>query len=181
MSAHNVARRYANALLQLCADRGKVDEVREHLLGLSQLIQDSAEFRVVLESPIFELPVRHKALRALSEHLKLSDELRSFLLLLADRKRLNVLPQIAEVFDQLADEHLGLLRARVETPVPLAAGQKRELVELLTKRHGKEVRLEERIDESILGGFRLIVGSTVHDATIDARLARLRDTIVREL
>lgn len=181
MSAHNVARRYANALLQLCTDKGTVEEVREHLLGLSGLMRESAEFRVVLESPVFELPVRHKALRALADHLRLSVELRNFLLLLADRKRLRVLPQIAEVFDTLADEHLGLLRARVETPIALSDAHKRELTELLAKRHGKEVRLEERIDESILGGFRLIVGSMVHDATIDARLVRLRDTIVREL
>lgn len=181
MSAHNVARRYANALLMLSVDAGEVEKVREQVAALGQLMRTSAEFRIVMESPVIDLAQRHGVIRAVATSIGLRDSVRNFLLLLADRKRLSVLPQIADVFDDLADEHLGIVRARVETPIKLNPVQEQTLRGLLEKRFGRKVRLEQQLDERILGGFRVAVGSTVIDATVDARLTRLRDTILGEL
>ena len=181
MSAHTVAVRYANALLMIAVEKGTVEQTRTELRVFADRMMESAEFRIVLESPVIDLPQRHAVIRAVAEKGGMSADVRNFLLLLADRKRLAVVPQIAEHLDRLADDHLGILRARVDTPLAMTESQKATLRTLLEKKYGRKVQLAERLDESILGGFRLVVGNTVMDATLDARLARLRETIVNEL
>jgi F-type H+-transporting ATPase subunit delta len=84
------------------------------------------------------------------------------------------LPEIREEYDRLDDEAAGRVRAVATSAVPLSDGDRERLVADLSRRFEKEVRLQTRVDPSILGGLVVQVGDQLIDASVQSRLQQLR-------
>jgi F-type H+-transporting ATPase subunit delta len=103
----------------------------------------------------------------------------TFLRILAEAGRLTGLETILRTFEGLLDERLERVKAVVTTAVPLDAAAQARLTARLTAVTGKQAYLEIRQDPTILGGLITQIGSQVFDGSLRARLARLRDELVR--
>ncbi len=171
-----VARRYARALFQCCADGGQAERVLADL--------ERARGRIVEGGldQIFKDPrvpaARKKAAAALALGPQPDPLSGRFLDLLIDKKRLDVLDPAAEAFARIGLEARGIVPAKVSSARTLAAGDQEKLRAALKKFSGAdEVRLEARVDPGLLGGAVVRVGDMVLDGSLRGGLERIKEVV----
>jgi F-type H+-transporting ATPase subunit delta len=135
-------------------------------------IYDNHAAALFLTSPVEPADKKRAVLRELLPGV--SPEVQRFLAILAHRDRLDLVPEIATVFERLVNEHKGIAVAQVTTAVPIDERQKTQIASKLARRLGKTIVLETRVDPSILGGVVAQVGDDVIDGSVRGRLERLR-------
>jgi F-type H+-transporting ATPase subunit delta len=99
------------------------------------------------------------------------------LVLLAERDRLELLPDLADVYRERVMEHLKVLDAEVTTAGPLGAEEAARLQQRLTASTGRTVTMKTRVDPSIIGGIITRIGSTVYDGSVASQLAALHQRL----
>ena len=173
MRIERSARRYARALFLLAREEGRLERVASDLADLGRLAEASPEFRRLLASPLVPGPRRAGLLRALLEGRADALTLR-FVLFLSERGRAAQLPAAAALFEDLALDHAGVVKAVVESATPLTPAQEQAIGERLGRRLGKRVRTEAEVRPELLGGFRVRIGDALRDFTLRAQLEQLR-------
>ncbi|HYB41741.1 MAG TPA: ATP synthase F1 subunit delta [Candidatus Methylomirabilis sp.] len=180
MRAHEVtASRYAKALFMAAREAGAVTPVGAELEAFAKALEGSEEARAVLSRPWIEAADRRGIATALAVGTGARPLVRDFAGLLAERGRVDHLPEICAAYRALLDEDLGQARAVVRSAVPLAPEAKQQLSGRLAQILGKRIILEEHPDPGLLGGFVAQVGSLILDASLDGQLARLRQRLAR--
>jgi F-type H+-transporting ATPase subunit delta len=174
-----VARRYAKALYGLAREAGHPEPVADELERFAGLLESEHELREVLTWPWVKATAKRTLVVAVAERLELSPLTRRFLALVAQRRRLALLPDIVAAYRGLVDEAAGRVRARVRTAVPLPDGERAALREGLGRRLGRGVLLETEVDPVLVGGFVVEVGSQMLDASIEGRLRALRAVLTK--
>lgn len=174
-----VARRYAKALLALAAAQSRLEPVADELSTFERLLGDEPALRKALTQPWIKAATKRAIVTGVAERLGLSPLARNFLALVAQRRRLELLPDVLAAYRTLVDEAAGRARARVRSAVPLTEAHQAALRERLGRRLGKTVLLETAVDRSLLGGFVAEVGSAILDASLTGQLRALRDQLIR--
>jgi F-type H+-transporting ATPase subunit delta len=170
----SVARRYARALLE-ASTPGAVVGIAERLSALAGLVASNPALDEVARNPAYSRAQRHGILEGLILLLKPeSPTLPNFLRLLVDRHRLTMLPDIARLFRDMADERAGRVRGTVVSAVPLDPQSIRQLEQTLSQVVQKQVVLDTRVDREVLGGVSTQVGSVVYDGTLRTQLDDLK-------
>ena len=103
-----------------------------------------------------------------------SEQMRSFLALLADNRRLALLPEIAGLFEELRAEAERVVKARVTSATALGNGELEGIKAALKKRFGREVEIETSVDASLIGGAVIDAGDVVIDGSLKGKLGRLQ-------
>jgi F-type H+-transporting ATPase subunit delta len=169
-----LAERYAKALFELADERKALDEVANDLRALRGVIEESADFRRLIRSPVLSRPEQAKALAAVAERAGFSQLTRNFLGIAARNRRLFVLPGvIAGYLKELATRR-GEVTAEVTAAKPLTPAQTEAVNEQLRKAIGGKVAVDLRIDPSLIGGLVVKVGSRMVDASLKSKLMRLQ-------
>jgi F-type H+-transporting ATPase subunit delta len=174
----SVARRYARALFEIGAARGKVEAFGTELAELAGTYAGSPELRQTLENPVFKLDQRRAVLERLLPAVAPSPEVRSFALLLLDRRRLVALPDIARAFAEMVDASLGQVRATVTSAQVMDPATQAAVQRALEKRTGKKVLITAGVDPALIGGIVAQVGDLVFDGSLRTRLATLQSRIL---
>ena len=173
MSLAAVGERYARALFELADENGQVEAVTREIGSLAEAYTRSHDLRAVLDNPLVEPEQRAAILRAVAERLGVTRLVLNAVRLLAQRRRLAALPDVARSLVRLADEKMGVVRARVSSATPLSESFRARLVALLEQRTHKRVVLDLTIDPALLAGVITRIGDHVIDGTLDGRLKAL--------
>jgi len=179
MKTSAAARRYARALFGLARETNVLSTVRAELGELADLFAADPTLRGALLTPLHPAAERKAVVSALADAANLSVSLRHFLLFLIDQRRLVDFAAIREEFERLANEASGLVTAEVVSAGPLDERRQDRLRRALSDRTGQEVRLDIRVDPSLLGGAIATVGDTVFDGSLRAQLDRLRANLTK--
>ncbi len=99
------------------------------------------------------------------------------LLLLASRGRLELLPDVLDIYRERLMEHRQVIQAEVTTATPLAPERVSELQQRLAKITGRAVTMTTKVDQTIIGGIVTRIGSTVYDGSVATQLAKVRDRL----
>ncbi len=177
MIAGSIARRYAKALFGLAEQQGRVEAWNDSLQALKQAVEGSADLRDVLSNPVYSREQRRAIVTQLAAAVKLDPEPANLLFLLGDRNRLAYLSAIVDTFRELADQHLGRVRARVTSAVPLEPAAAQAIADQLANKVAAKVIVERSVDPGILGGVVAQVGSLVWDGSVRTQLEALRKTL----
>jgi F-type H+-transporting ATPase subunit delta len=169
-----LAERYAKALFELADDRKALDEVANDLRALRGLIDESADFRRLIRSPVLSRIEQAKAVAALAERADFSVLTRNFLGVAARNRRLFILPAVIAGYLQVLAARRGEVTAEVTAARPLTPVQTEAVNEQLRKAVGGKVAVDLRIDPSLIGGLIVKVGSRMVDASLKSKLARLQ-------
>ena len=172
-----VARRYAKALRTLAAETGRLEPTAGELATFDRLLASEVGLRDVLLRPWVKAATKRTVVTAVAERLGLSPLTRNFLALVAQRRRLPILPEILAAYRALVDEAAGRVRARVRSAAPLADRDRAAIRERLGRRLGTIVLLDTEVDPTLLGGFVAEVGGRVLDASLTGQLTALREQI----
>ncbi|WP_419827752.1 F0F1 ATP synthase subunit delta [Sphingomonas sp.] len=162
--------RYATALFELARDERQLDQAAADLDTVQTMLRESDDFRMLTQSPLIGRADAGKAIAASAAALGLGPIATRFLGVLAENGRLRELPQIIRAFRSLAAKHRGEAHAEVVSAHPLDAAQMGALKDRLRKRFGREVTVDAQIDQSILGGLIVRLGSTQIDGSIRTKI-----------
>ena len=154
-----------------------LDSVRSDVEGLRQALEQSEELAAFVGNRYMSATLRRGALERLFGGRVQSLTL-SFLLLLTERRRTDLLPEMLELFEALCDERSGVISAEVRSAVPLGEDQIGRLRQRLAEISGKEVRLQVEVDPAIRGGAVARIGDTVYDGSVATYLERLHRHLV---
>ena len=165
------AKRYAEAALLLARESGNEEAWSAGLQTMSALFGDP-QARAVLENA--RVPLADK-LKLVEAALAGVDPLvLNLARLLLRRRRTTLGPQIAEAFQELLDEERGISHAVVTTAVPLSEEDVKAVTRRLSELTGRQVIVETRVDEGLLGGLVARIGDRLIDGSTRSRLAALK-------
>jgi F-type H+-transporting ATPase subunit delta len=176
-----VAGRYANALADAVLAPGSgVDSTQTlaHLRGFEQMVESSQELRNVLLSPAISNSKKRAVTSRLAAELQVSPLVRNFLFVVIDRRRADLLGEMAAAFEAAIDERQGVVRAQVQSAAPLNEKQRSVLQQELSRLANKKVRCEFSIDPALIGGVLARIGGTVYDGSVRSQLESLRERLV---
>ena len=172
-----IARPYAEALFATARDQqGGLESWGELLTELAQLASNG-DVRDALSDPRLSVDQRVDLFVGLVKS-PLSDQASNLIRLLVENNRILLLEQIAEQFVLLKHRHQGTALAEITSAYPMSDAQVAELVAGLEKKFGLKLTSAVTVDAGLIGGVRVIVGDQVLDTSVQAQLARMRDTLV---
>jgi F-type H+-transporting ATPase subunit delta len=172
-----IAARYATALFELAKEAGGLPALEADIAVLRGALEDSADFRSLIFSPLYAREAQARAMAALAERMKLSALTANTLALMAEKRRLFVLPQLLEALAERIATEKGEVTAEVTAARKLSDAQQQRLAETLKSVVGREVNINLAVDESIIGGLVVKVGSKMIDTSIASQLARLQNAM----
>ena len=172
-----IAARYATAIFEIAAENNKLAELETNIDDLGAALADSADLRDLISNPIYSREEQKNAITAIAASMKLRPVLRNALALMAENRRLFVLPQLLEQLRGLIAAHKGEVTGEVVSAKPLTDAQVQALSAQLRKSVGKEVKLNTTVDESLIGGLVVKVGSKMIDTSIRSKLASLQNAM----
>ena len=168
------APRYAKALLDALTASGELERTLPLLRALSALPEEEA---VLLGNPTIPVSKRIHALRQALGSPSDQSILGRLVPLLALRRRLGEIGSIARALLELHEIRTGTARGVVRARQPLSSAQVQTLERTLSVA-GSNVQLSQETDPSILGGFRVRLGSTILDATANNQLNQARRALL---
>jgi len=166
-----VARPYAEAAFRLADEANALAKWSEMLGALAQVGQDQRVQRAVADPDLSDRQVAGVFISILSG--KLNGEAENLLRVLAENKRIELLPEIRTQFEALKNEREGVVEAEVHTAFELNEAQLADLVQRLEKKTGRKVRAQVRIDKHLIGGVKVVLGDKVIDGSARAQLGAL--------
>lgn len=176
-TATGLAQRYATAVFELAKDGGTLDRVGQDLAGLVGLMNESADLKRLVESPVISRADQGKAILAIAEKAGVDELTRRFLGLLAEHRRLFALPGIARAYGAMLAAHKGEVAAEIVSAVPLGEAELETLKTSIAGFVGQAVTVETRVDPALLGGVVVRVGSRMLDASLRTKLQQLEQTL----
>jgi ATP synthase F1 delta subunit len=171
-----LAKRYASALFAAAVKRDLVDATEADFASVAALIEEDRSLRAFLHSP--EVLTEHKVemlRKVFSERVQ--PLVYQFLLLLLDKKRFPLVGEIAPALSALADEHRGVVRARVFTAIDLKPELEERLRKALESKTSKQVVLDCETRPELIGGVAVVVGDRLLDGSVSRALDRLREEL----
>jgi len=163
---------YARSLFDVACEHDSLDEVHEQLDEFADAVAESRDLQVFLFSPYFSAQEKKESLGKLLHGA--NEHFFRFLELLAERHRMPVIFRIRQQFDDLWAVQRRRLGVEITSAVELGDDVVGEIRERIEEETGQEVELESHVDPDVLGGIVLRVGNMVLDASVRARLERLR-------
>jgi F-type H+-transporting ATPase subunit delta len=173
-----LARRYAKALFSLGKEQGKTEEYSGMLGALAGLYADGAAgVGDAVTNPLYPLDVRQKVMAKIAESMQADAIMTSFLNLLIEKKRADILPDIAEAMQGMVDKDQNISHGSIVSAVELDNALLEKIQATLEKLTGNKVILETQVDPSIIGGILAKVGDLVLDGSIKTQLNGLKESI----
>jgi F-type H+-transporting ATPase subunit delta len=172
-----VAARYAQALLYVVLEPGagvKPEEVMKQLAAVEAMVAGNEDLRHVMQTPAVPSSRKRAVLAQLAGPLALAPLVRNFVYVLIDHRRLVLLPQIREAFEEFLDESMGMVRAAVTSAHPLDERQSRAIASELERLTRKRVRAQYSVDPALVGGATARIGCTVYDGSVHGELQAMR-------
>jgi F-type H+-transporting ATPase subunit delta len=177
MSTRASAARYAKALFDVALTEFTPEQAERELTAFADLVRGHADLRQALGSPAIPAADKRAVVAQLLDRLQPSSPVRKLLLLLADRNRLELLPDLVSVFHERVMEHLKVVQAEVTTATPLPPDQAAQLQQRIGSTIGRTVTLRTKVDPALIGGMVTRIGSTVYDGSVATQLAALRQRL----
>ncbi|UNY99685.1 ATP synthase F1 subunit delta [Zhouia spongiae] len=179
MAGSRAAIRYAKAIIGLANDQNAAEAVNDDMKLIKNTIAESGDLRALLENPIVKSDVKVAALKEIFKGINTVSE--GLFNLLSDYKRVDILGSIAEKYIILYEEQKGKQVAVVTTAIPLTGELEQKVLAKVKELSGKDVTLENKIDENIIGGFILRMGDIQYNASVANKLNALKRSFSNSL
>ena len=166
--------RYAAALYDLASERRELDTVVDQMEALGRLINESAALRRLLLSPLVDVAQARSATAAVLAEQGFGKTVQDFVGVVANNRRLGVLPAIVSAFATLVADKRGVVTATVASAHRLSDVQREQLRARLIEAGYGSVNIQESVDPALLGGLVVRVGARLYDTSLKSRLQRLQ-------
>ncbi len=166
--------RYARALFDLALEGKALDKVAKDLGAIQAMIDGSDDFKRLVKSPVFTADEQKNSILAVLKKAKIKGLAVNFVGLVAENRRLFAIEPMIKAYNSLLADHRGEISAEITSAHALSAKQVKDLKASLKSVVGRDVNLETNIDESLLGGLIVKVGSRMVDNSLRSKLDNLK-------
>lgn len=173
----SIAARYATAIYEIAKEEKALAALEDDINTLQSALADSEDFRALIHSPIYTREQQATAISALAAKMGLSGTMANTLALMAQKRRLFVVPNLLATLRAVIAEDKGEVTADVVSAKALTKAQAATLAKTLKASTGKTVTLNATVDESLIGGLVVKVGSRMIDTSIRAKLNSLQNAM----
>ena len=182
MSAKTAALRYARALFDVALkEQTDLSRVEQDLAAFNTLFDNQPTLKKVLLNPAVPVPRKRAAMVQLTERAQTTPIVTKLMILLAERDRLILLPDLLASYRDRVLDHQNVVRAEVVTAIPIADDKLRAIQDKLATVTGRTVMVESKVDPAILGGVVARVGSTVYDASVTRQLEKMKQKLIESI
>jgi F-type H+-transporting ATPase subunit delta len=169
-----MAGRYATALFELALEAGAVDSALADLKKFEALLDESVDLTRLVRSPVFTADEQLKALSAVLDKAEIAGLAAQFLKVVTSNRRLFAVRSIVRAYTALVARHKGEVTAYVAAAEPLSDAHRDEIRSTLNAVTGKDVRVDVKVDPSIIGGLVVKLGSRMVDSSLRTKLNALK-------
>lgn len=169
-----IAGRYASALFELADQANSVEAVGRDLAAFDRMIGESADLERLVRSPVFTAEEQVASVSAILGAMGITGLAANFLKLVASKRRLFAVRDMAKSYAALADRKAGISRAEVTVAASLSPDHRAAVTDALAGITGGSVQIVERVDPSIIGGLIVKLGSKMVDASVRTKLNSLK-------
>lgn len=172
-----IARPYAEAVFDIAKEQKALDQWSK-MLAFAVAVVTAPEMAAIIANPNVARQSVEAALTTVCEK-ELNAEGLNMLKTLLSNGRLAILPQVAEMFEELRAKEAGVVDAVITSAYPLDGAQLKELVASLEKRFGRKVEPQVAVDAELIGGVIIQVGDEVIDASVRGSLQNMAYSLKR--
>ena len=169
-----VARRYATAIFNLCDEQDQLKILQKEVELLSELLKKSSDFQSLITSPVYSREQQEMVVVSLAKYLKVGANTKNLLRLLAKKGRLFILKDFIDEVLILLSNKRDEIGAEVVSAGTLTITQIAKLETSFSEILKKDVKIEVKIDKSLIGGMIVKLGSKMIDTTIKSKLVKLQ-------
>lgn len=181
MTSGAAAGRYARALFDVVQKEqpAALEPVLAQLQDLSALFAGNPALSALMGNPAVPVTKKVAVTRAVLDRAgAIASPLAKTVLMLAERDRLMILPDVLRLYRERLMDHQKVIRGEVTTAAPLPADKLRALEQGLARATGRTVVLESKIDPAIIGGVVTRLGSTVYDGSVTTQLQKMKQSLI---
>ena len=173
-SVSGVSGRYATALFELARDERSIDAVKADLDKFDAMLEESADLKRLVRSPVFAADTQSRALSAVLDQAGITGISANFLKVLTANRRLFAVSDVIRAFNALVAKFKGEASADVTVAEPLSDKNLDALKSALKAISGKDVILNVKVDPSIIGGLVVKLGSRMVDSSLRTKLNSIK-------
>jgi F-type H+-transporting ATPase subunit delta len=178
MSLRTSANRYARALFDVALqEKADLAKIGADLEALADVVREHEALVREVERPGVPDAARKAVASKLSERLGAAPPVAKLLQVLAEAHKLALVPALAAAYQERLRAHRNIVRAEVESAVPLPPDKTQALEASLAAVTGKKVELVAAVNPDLLGGVVARIGSTVYDGSVRTQLKKMRETL----
>jgi len=172
-----IAARYATAVFDIAEENKALDSLESSINDLAAALADSDDLNSLIHSPLVSREEQGAAITAVADKMGIDPVLRNTLALMADKRRLFVVPALLDALRARLADARGEVTADVVSAKALTKTQSEKLAKTLAERVGKKVTINASVDASIIGGLVVKVGSKMIDSSIRSKLNSLQNAM----
>ncbi len=172
-----IAERYATAIFEIANDNDNLNRLETGVGDLSAALSESEDLRSMIHSPMMSREEQGKAIVAVAQKMDLQPVLVKSLGLMAEKRRLFVLPQLLSALQTMLAAARNEVTAEVTSAKALTKTQSEKLAATLKSQLGQDVTINATVDKDLIGGLVVKVGSKMIDTSIRSRLNSLQNAM----
>ena len=172
--------RYSRALFEVATEANEIDKVETDIKNFQILFNSSFEVKNFIKNPTQSINTQNEVINILSDKLNFSKNLKNFLLLLIEKRRIFFIKKIFESFLRLCSKKRGEVKASLVSSKELSQIELEKISQDLSKSMDSSIKFDYKVDEKLIGGLKLQLGSFMIDTSIKNKLKKYEQTMLED-
>jgi F-type H+-transporting ATPase subunit delta len=164
--------RYSRALYEVGKESGELEKIEADIKNFQSLFYNNSEVKNFIQNPTHVIEVQNKVLNILSEKLDFTKNLKNFFLLLIEKRRIFFVKRITDSFLKLCSKNRGEIKASLISSKELSSNELDNISKELSLSMGSTIKFNYKVDQSLIGGLKLQLGSFMIDTSIKNKLKK---------
>ena len=164
--------RYARALYEVVKESNELEKIETDVKNFQSLFDSNNEIKNFIQNPTHLIEIQNKVLNILSEKLSFSKNLKNFFLLLIKKRRMFFVKKITDAFLKLCSKNRGEIKASLISSKELSSNELEDISKELSSSMGSTIKFDYKVDQSLIGGLKLQLGSFMIDTSIKNKLKK---------
>ena len=164
--------RYGRALFEVAKESSELEKVENDVKNFRSLLKNNSELNNFIQNPTHTIEIQNKVLNILSEKLDFTKNLKNFFLLLIKKRRMFFVKKIIETFLNLCFKNRDEIKAFLISSKELSSSELENISNELSSSLGSTIRFDYKVDQSLIGGLKLQLGSFMIDTSIKNKLKK---------
>ena len=170
--------RYSRALFEAANEANELDQIEKGIKNFQLLFNSSIEIKNFIQDPTQSINTQNNFIKFLSEKLEFSKNLKNFFLLLIEKRRIFFVKKIFESFLKLCSKKRGEVKASLISSKELSQDELNEINRDLSQSIGSKIIFDFKVDQELVGGLKLQVGSFMIDTSVKNKLKKLEQAML---
>jgi len=172
--------RYAKAVFELAQENNEIENLENEIKDLSNFYDADSEFVNFITNPTQSIDNQLNVIKKISKIMKFTKILKNFLSLLVVKRRIFFLKKIMKSFLNLTAIKRGELSAKLISSKNLSNEELKEISIELSKVISSEINFDYKMDQSLIGGFKMQIGSLMIDTSIKNKLKKYEQLMLEK-